>query len=96
MPAQQKILEEIQSFDNTLSSDEKDMIRKIESESKIRCPALRKKGQLFYYCGMSFPEEKDGVSFNSVYQRHRDTTKLQLLCMGNYGECCCFLENLRF
>ena len=92
-----KTWEELKSFDEIITPEMREIIRKVESECAARCPNLRKDGEFFYYCGLDMPEVKENrmEPFNPVYQRHTDLALLQLHCMGNYKTCCYFSGKIK-
>jgi len=84
-----KTWENIKSFDEILTKEEKGIISDLEKEAKAKCPFLRKEGKFFYYCGVCLEEniEKE-VSFTSpIFQNHVNVVELQLYCMAHYKVC---------
>ena len=82
--------EDVRTFDDIILSNERKMITELESESKRKCPALKKEGNYFYYCGLNLQEIKDKKPSpsNPIYLRCVSVGELSLHCMKDFEACC--------
>ena len=72
------------------------ILREVEKDSISNCPALRKTGENWYFCGVNLPETLDTThpsSEHPAYRAHKGLPELQIWCMGDYERCIKFNEN---
>ena len=93
-----KTWEDVKSVDDLIIEPEREIIKKIEEELKIRCPFLKKLGKYFYYCSGGVPEDikLEFEPFNPIIMAKQELAQLQLHCMDRYETCCCYNGSLPF
>lgn len=92
-----KTWDDIRSFDDIVVEGEKQIISRLESETRPKCPYLKKDGKTFCYCGKDMPKSNDRTigPLNPIYRRHVDALELQMHCMDDFGTCCFYSGKLK-
>ena len=92
-----KTWDDIRSFDDIISSEERKIISELERILRAKCPYLQREGESFYYCGLNLSEVKDKkpAPFNPIYQRRVGLAEMQLHCMDSFETCCFYSGKLK-
>jgi len=95
--AELKTWDDIRSFDDIISSEERKIISELERRLRAKCPYLQREGEFFYYCGLNLLEVKDKKPspLSPIYQRHIGLAEMQLYCMDRFEKCCFYSGKLK-
>jgi len=89
---EKNLWDDIKTFDDIPSPEEKKIIKDLEAQGGKKCPYLKKEGNFWYFCGAKTPEKIDKMPSpsNPVYQKHIGVAELQIWCLSSYENCCDF------
>jgi hypothetical protein len=93
-----KTWEQVETVDDLVIDADRPVVEKTEQEAVRLCPYIGKLGNFFYFCRGGVPEDTrlEFDPFNPIVSAQQSAAELQLYCMGEYENCCCYRGSLPF